>query len=118
VLDYVVSDGVGGALVVGLAVMSTEAFLTEEWNCARCNYRMTAVGRVDAPEQVPPDDQDLAMCLNCGAVYEMQAGKWRWLTDAGVRQLPKKLRRFLQRLERRRRLVVREDLQIRQKFKR
>jgi transcription elongation factor Elf1 len=90
----------------------------KEWNCVRCGYHMTAAHRVDAAEQVQPEEHDLALCMNCGALYEMRSGAWRLFTEAEVRQLEEKVQQFLKRKEEDRQRVIKQvgDLQIRQKF--
>jgi hypothetical protein len=68
------------------------------WLCQRCGYMMDAHSPIDDGEG-SPEDGDAAICLNCGAPYEMRSGKWAALNAHEFEALDPQLRQDLLRAQ-------------------
>jgi adenylosuccinate synthase len=73
---------------------------------------MDATGKADDNDCVKvPDEGDLSICLNCGALYQLLEGVQTPMTDDDINQLPDELRSYLATIEDARRTIVKRDLQ-------
>ena len=78
------------------------------WMCSTCGYMMDAASHMT--KNATPKENDLSICMNCGAPYVMRSGKWKATTLAELRNLPPDLKREIMRIEFARRLVIDHDL--------
>jgi hypothetical protein len=78
------------------------------WMCSTCGYMMDAASHMT--KNVAPKEDDLSVCLNCGALYVMRSGKWKAATPDERGQIPDNLKREIMRIEIARRLVIDRDL--------
>lgn len=49
--------------------------------CHYCGYMVDTVGSASGPD-LPPKENDLCLCMNCGAPSMMHAGEWVPMTQA------------------------------------
>ena len=52
------------------------------WLCYGCGYQMDASAPADPTVQAAPSEDDVTLCLNCGAVYARHRDQWLPMTDA------------------------------------
>ncbi len=78
------------------------------WMCSTCGYMMDAASHMT--KNVAPKEDDLSLCMNCGALYVMHSGRWRAATLAEAAHIPTNLKREIMRIELARRLVIDHDL--------
>jgi len=65
----------------------------DSWMCGACGYVMDAAGPLDG--DATPTEGDLAICMNCGTPFTLDAGKWRKATEAELAELSPEERRDL-----------------------
>jgi len=58
---------------------------------------MDALSTVSGQEA--PKDNDITMCINCGALHARHGMKWEHLTDQEYSELPEELKHLLSKLE-------------------
>lgn len=92
--------------VEGCHVMGT---IERAWLCASCGYMMDMYTLVDG-KGVAPNEDDLTLCLNCGAVHLRHAGEWRAMTEPERAALPPNITAFIRKAEMARRSIIRGDL--------
>lgn len=63
------------------------------WLCHSCGYMMDANSALDG--QAMPKENDVSMCLNCGALYTRHSNKWSPMTLAERESLEPQARREL-----------------------
>lgn len=83
------------------------------WMCWRCGYMMDAASHCDG-KSVPVED-DVAMCMNCGALYVLHSGRWSGITELERAALTPRQQGELRRHETARRSVIRVNLANRDK---
>ena len=85
----------------------------DPWMCGDCGYVMDAAGPLDG--DATPTEGDLAICMNCGTPYTLDAGKWRTSTAAELAELSPEERRDLTELQMQRAAARLPDLSKRSK---
>jgi ribosomal protein S27AE len=83
--------------------------LERAWMCSGCGYVMDAVSPLGS-EPVEPDEDDISLCLNCGAVYTRHADRWMPATPAEHAEFPPDVKREIAEFQITRSRVVRENL--------
>lgn len=80
------------------------------WMCSGCGYVTNALGTADGSAAPPPDEGDVALCLNCGALHTLHGARWLATTPAEYASFDDKYRRELAQHEVNRKRVIRVDL--------
>ena len=78
--------------------------------CSGCGYLTYVLGTADGSAAPPPDDGDVAACLNCGALHTLHGGQWLATTAAEYASFDDEFRHGLAMNERARKRVIRVDL--------
>jgi uncharacterized protein with PIN domain len=63
------------------------------WMCHVCGYVMDTASSLRGNSV--PNENDLSICMNCGAPYELKGGKWREMTPDRIVELDVETRRNL-----------------------
>lgn len=68
------------------------------WICHRCGYMCDAFDQLDGDGSLPGDG-DTSICMNCGARYIREQGRWRPMSTAEYQALEPEAKRDLLRAE-------------------
>lgn len=79
------------------------------WLCYTCGYLMDAASPVHGGD-ISPKEEDLSLCVNCGALYILRRGVWVPLPDAVRLALPIRAQKMLTHAQEIRAQVVRRDM--------
>lgn len=65
---------------------------------------------------VVPKEDDLSLCMNCGALYQLHAGKWATMSAAEFEALPSDTRADVTRHRIVRQVTIKTDLTKRDRW--
>lgn len=86
----------------------TETTRFPPWLCHKCGYLMDAASPMTG--LAAPKENDLSLCLNCGALYVLHSERWTPITPAEREGLVPELRRELTGMEMVRQQTIDRDL--------
>lgn len=79
-----------------------------KWTCWRCGLVMDAA--THTTENVVPKENDMSVCLNCGALHILHGQQWSKPTEAEFAGIPRSMWFDITRHQLARALAVRVDL--------
>jgi ribosomal protein S27AE len=86
----------------------------DPWLCHSCGYMMDAHSAVGSDSATAKED-DLSICLNCGAVYVRHGKRWAAISVAELADLDPEIRRELALIQAVRDESITTDLAARDK---